>query len=94
MNTFQLERRRMLKHSVIALALLSTGSLLARNGTARASGGGSKEDFHYQEQPNEGKRCAGCKAFIASPTPDGAGQCAIVAGPINPNGWCMAFSPT
>ena len=42
----------------------------------------------YQEKPNaNGQHCSVCANF----QPPNA--CAIVAGEINPNGWCGAFAP-
>jgi hypothetical protein len=49
-------------------------------------GKASKERVEYQEQPNDGQVCAGCVQFNAE-----AQRCRIVAGPINPRGWCIAF---
>jgi High potential iron-sulfur protein len=50
-----------------------------------------KRDFFYQDKPKDGKSCAGCKMFSASTS--GQGVCAIVDGEIQPNGWCMAYTP-
>ena len=41
----------------------------------------------YQEQPKDGQHCSICAQFL----PPNA--CKIVAGEINPNGWCAAFAP-
>jgi hypothetical protein len=83
-------RRRILLR-VAALPMLAVLPLLPKDAAARA-GSGAKADFHYQDHPNEGSRCANCAAFIP-PNKDGEpGQCRILAGPISPNGWCMAFS--
>ena len=41
----------------------------------------------YQETPKDGALCSKCVNFQA---PD---ACTIVAGKINPNGWCVAFAP-
>ncbi len=42
----------------------------------------------YQDKPNaNGQHCSVCANF----QPPNA--CAIVAGEINPNGWCGAFAP-
>ena len=82
-------RRRMLRHAGIAVASLALLPLAAWFRPARA-GGASREDFHYQDQPYQGHRCADCAAFVAGPA--GAGSCKLIAGPISANGWCMAFS--
>ena len=41
----------------------------------------------YQEMPKDGAMCGKCAQFQAP------AACAIVASPINPNGWCVAFAP-
>jgi hypothetical protein len=91
MNEHELFRRRLLKRAAVTLPLLATLSLLTRSGPACA-GTASKSDFHYQDHPNDGKQCSNCVAFTPPPPGGANGTCTIVAGPINPNGWCMAFS--
>jgi len=59
-------------------------------GTAH-SAKADKRDFSYQDRPKDGKSCATCRLFSA--TPSGRGNCAIVDGEVSPNGWCMAYSP-
>ncbi|MGO4479211.1 high-potential iron-sulfur protein [Massilia sp. 2TAF26] len=92
MDEYQLARRRVLGTMASALPVLlllplAGGSTAARAGTAR------KEDFHYQDRPNEGKHCANCTAFVPPAAGQALGTCNIVAGPVSPDGWCMAFSP-
>jgi len=91
MNARESARRRLLGQAA-ALPVLLALPLLARPSAARA-GNASKDDFHYQDHPNDDKRCANCVQFI--PAGDGRqpGTCKIVAGSISPNGWCMAFTP-
>ncbi|KQV43237.1 high-potential iron-sulfur protein [Massilia sp. Root335] len=90
MNDHESTRRRLLARTAALPILLA---LPLRSVPASAgTGTGSKEDFHYQEHPNEGKRCADCAQFI--PAAKGqAGACRIVAGAISADGWCMAFTP-
>jgi hypothetical protein len=90
MNEHEEGRRRLLRQAA-ALPVLVALPLLGRSGAARA-GTGSRQDFHYQDQPNEGKHCANCVAFTGPPAGQAFGTCSIVAGPISPNGWCMAFT--
>jgi hypothetical protein len=91
MNDKASARRRLLGQ-VAALPVLIALPLLARPSTARA-GNASKDDFHYQDHPNDDKRCAQCVQFIPPGDGQQLGTCKIVAGAINPNGWCMAFTP-
>jgi hypothetical protein len=92
MNERELARRRLLGQAAAALPVLLAMPLLATTTPARA-GSGRKEDFHYQDHPNEGKHCANCVAFTPPPSGQEFGACNIIAGPISPNGWCMAFTP-
>jgi hypothetical protein len=41
----------------------------------------------YQESPKDGAMCSTCVNFVAP------NACKIVAGTINPNGWCVAYAP-
>ncbi|MES2150326.1 MAG: high-potential iron-sulfur protein [Pseudomonadota bacterium] len=90
MNGHQIARRRLVKRGAL---LLASFPLLAWTREARAGKAG-KADFHYQEHPNEGNRCLDCTQFVpANMDSDRAdGACRLVAGPIDPNGWCMAFT--
>ena len=89
MDKHQIYRRRLLKRSAIMLAAIP---ILALKRPAFA-GNASKSDFHYQDHPNGGKRCSDCIEFFpAQQAGSSDGACRIVAGPISPNGWCMAFT--
>ena len=92
MNEHERARRCLLRQAATALPVLLAMPLPGRSSAARA-GSASKEAFHYQDHPNEGKHCANCTAFIPPPAGQGAGTCNIVAGPVSPDGWCMAFTP-
>ena len=91
MNEHERRRRCLLRQAVGALPALLALPLPGRSTQARA-GSARKEDFHYQDQPNDGKHCANCTAFIAPAAGQQSGSCSIVAGPVSPNGWCMAFT--
>jgi hypothetical protein len=41
----------------------------------------------YQKTPKDGAKCSICVNFVAP------NQCKIVAGDIDPNGWCIAYAP-
>jgi hypothetical protein len=82
-------RRTLLKRSA-ALASLAAIPLVVVSAPARAMKLG-KGDMHYQDQPRDGKKCVDCTAYEMNPG-NAAGSCKIVDGPINPNGWCMAYS--
>ena len=61
---------------------------VARTASAKAQ----KSEFAYQDRPHEAQRCASCR-FFSPPEQGTSGTCAIVAGDISENGWCMAYSP-
>lgn len=92
MDKHELARRCLLRQAAGALPALLVLPLLGRSTPARA-GSARKEDFHYQDHPSEGKRCATCTAFVPPAAGQASGTCNIVAGPISPDGWCMAFTP-
>jgi hypothetical protein len=41
----------------------------------------------YQTTPKDGAKCSTCVNFVAP------NACKIVAGEINPEGWCVAYAP-
>jgi hypothetical protein len=41
----------------------------------------------YQTEPKDGAKCSGCVNWVDP------NACKIVAGTINPNGWCVAYAP-
>ena len=47
----------------------------------------AQELVQYQGEPKEGAKCSGCAQFQVP------NACAIVAGNISPNGWCVAYAP-
>jgi hypothetical protein len=86
-------RRQVLKRSAIALLSLASIPIVVLPQNAHA-GSAAKSDFHYQNSPHDGKHCSECTAFLPSPqNQNSEGTCRIIAGPVSPLGWCMAFSP-
>lgn len=74
--------------TVVAIAAGVAAGL--KPGTARASacpGVAPKATMEYQDHPKGKDECDICANFIAPHC------CKIVAGPIVPTGWCMAFTP-
>lgn len=47
--------------------------------------GMSQASVSYQETPKDGKRCDGCKLFVAPKS------CKSVSGDIAPSGWCKLW---
>jgi hypothetical protein len=80
----QSSRRRVLR-AVVFLAGAAAIPAAVRN--AASQGKTSKAQAKYQDQPKNDQRCSGCMHFIP------AGQCKLVEGSINPNGWCAFYAP-
>jgi hypothetical protein len=92
MNDHRIEigRRQIIKCGVGLAGACALGLALATRNVAAKS---PKAALLYQDQPNAGKRCADCKFFSSGGGDSNTGSCALVEGPIDRNGWCMAFSP-
>ncbi|ELZ88562.1 high-potential iron-sulfur protein [Haloferax sulfurifontis] len=77
----------------------STGGVPAEYATATSLGGtqrnpdslSSQEAVSYQEEPSEGRQCSTCRYYIEDKNGDGVGACAIVAGEISPEGYCVSY---
>jgi hypothetical protein len=54
----------------------------------------SKNAVQYQSQPKSGQRCSGCLFYIPDKNGDGLGACSVVEGYIQPEGWCVSYSPS
>ncbi|MGQ0752114.1 MAG: high potential iron sulfur protein [Betaproteobacteria bacterium] len=76
-------RRRILKAAVL---LAGAAAIPAAVRHAEAQAKTSKAQAQYQDRPKNGQRCSGCTHFIAP------GQCRIVEGAIDPNGWCALYA--
>lgn len=57
-----------------------------------ARGTVAKSAVQYQDRPKGPSSCANCANFIPSRRSGAAGHCAIVAGDISPQGWCLAYA--
>ncbi len=84
MNTSDPTSRRALMKSTLLLA--TAGVAIA--GSARAQDQKIEQSLvQYQEMPKDGAECDKCVNWVAP------NACKIVAGTINPKGWCVAFAP-
>ena len=66
-----------------SLAIAATAKAMPSNVAANSQL--RKEDVRYQDQPKGNQRCAGCSHFVQP------GACQVVAGSVNPNGWCLLY---
>lgn len=51
----------------------------------------SQEAVSYQDEPSEGRQCSTCRYYIEDKNGDGVGACAIVAGEVDPEGYCVSY---
>lgn len=71
--------------------------LFAKQAEAQASGTLTKEQVKYQNDPNDGEQCSGCKMFVPGFPDDLGGCCSLVRsfrgpqGIIFDDGWCNKF---
>ena len=82
----QTNRRAVLKGAVL-LAGLAAIPL-----TVEAAGTASKASMQYQDHPKGNQDCSTCLQFIPGKSASAMGQCNVVAGPISPKGWCVAYA--
>jgi hypothetical protein len=86
------QRRRFLQFIASGIVLGLAGCSTDSGGT---SGGGSsksaKNQVSYQDHPQNGKQCSGCKYFIAADDGRNAGTCQKVNGTIANDGWCSLY---
>ncbi len=65
--------------------LAAVGGVLAVSAQAQTKI--AQAQVQYQETPKDGNKCSTCVNF------EPPAACKIVAGTINPNGWCIAYAP-
>jgi hypothetical protein len=84
------------RRRVFQVGLAAVGGVVAIGGARAAEGLAGRQLaqdkiaqnlVQYQETPKDGAKCSTCVNFEA---PSG---CKIVAGTINPEGWCIAYAP-
>ncbi len=78
-------RRGILKSGAMILA--AGGIIASQAARAQDAEKLAQNVVQYQETPKDGAKCSACVNYIDP------GACKIVAGKINPNGWCVAFAP-
>ena len=59
---------------------------------ALAASKAAKSDVQYQETPKDGQKCDQCIHYQPSAGKEGVGECAVVAGEVKAEGYCIAFS--
>ena len=79
----------------LAAAPIAIGAFAALQAEAVAAtkpGHTAPATVQYQPKPKNGQQCSQCRYFINGKSKTANGECTIVAGPISPKGWCVAFS--
>lgn len=82
-----MSRRRVLQAWSGILSFAFFGSSLLGGRRAEAQQKATRQQVQYQETPKNKQECSNCLQFIA---PD---SCKLVAGKINPKGWCLLYAP-
>lgn len=77
--------------AAVAATALVAGTLLKPQAAEAAKA--AKSSMMYQDKPHGNQQCSGCVQFIPGSSPDAKGTCRVVAGSIDPQGWCVAFTP-
>ena len=85
MNEGQPSRRTAIKRGLLLAA--GTIATVATGVRAYAQEKIEQAQVQYQNMPKDGAKCSLCVNWVAP------NACKIVAGTINPNGWCVAFAP-
>ena len=75
------------RRQMMRAGLAVVGGIAAVSSSAKAEDKIAQAQVQYQETPKDGNKCSTCVNF----QPPNA--CKIVAGTINPNGWCIAYAP-
>lgn len=76
-------RRRVLRSA----AVFAVGAALPLTALqAAAASKASKKSVQYQDTPKNGQKCSDCVQFEPE-----SKTCKVVAGDIDPNGYCLAF---
>ncbi len=77
--------------SLRGMLALGVGAAAARIGNAQAQQMAqekiAQEAVQYQKTPKDGAQCSKCVNWVAP------NACTIVAGAIEPAGWCVAYAP-
>ncbi len=76
-------RRRVLRAGVAIVAGIGAAGTAMADDTDKVA----QSAVQYQQTPKDGNKCSLCVNWVAP------NSCKVVAGTINPDGWCVAFAP-
>lgn len=86
------DRRKQLNRRAVLKGAMLLAGLAAIPLTVEAAGTASKASMQYQDHPKGNQDCSTCLQFIPGKSASAMGQCNVVAGPISPKGWCIAYA--
>ena len=78
----------------LAMAPIAIGALAALQVEAEAASKSAKSAVQYVDKSPNGKLCSQCRFYLPAKVAKNAvkGACQIVAGPIAPGGYCVAWA--
>lgn len=84
------------RRRAIMLGAAFTGAAVIGIQPAKAAASLSKAAVAYRDIPCNGRVCVQCVFFVFKPAAGvaPASRCKMVAGPINPAGWCEIWAPS
>ena len=85
------ESKRVSRRGILKGVALAAVGLAAIPVVAMAAGTVPKAAMQYQDHPKGDQDCSNCLQFIPGKTATAMGECNVVAGPISPKGWCVAY---
>ena len=90
----QESRRAVLKGAALiaGLAAIPPAGLRRASAAECKQGAVPKAAMKYQDHPHGKDDCSRCQHFCPGKSPTAMGECTVVAGPISPHGWCVAFA--
>jgi hypothetical protein len=80
---------RVLSLPLATVAAMSQASAEANNPSSSKS---PQSAVQYQTTPKGTAKCSGCRFFMPGADAKAKGQCQVVAGDIDPDGWCVVYS--
>lgn len=80
-----LSRRKLLRSITLAVGGAAAFGAIVTSQQAEAAM--TQAAAGYQTTPKDGHSCSNCAVFVAP------SSCKLVAGTINPSGWCRFYSP-
>jgi ABC-type sugar transport system substrate-binding protein len=80
------------KSVLINLLSLPLAAAAVASVTALADAKTSPAAVNYVPKSTNGKYCKNCRFYVANKAAGKAGTCTIVAGPIEPLGYCVAYA--